>query len=493
MSYYQSKSFWIAAGFFGLAFVVLFCIRVGLVDKIFSRPKTLSLSSISQLSEKDTWMNIFQNDRKIGFSHTRYSKEDTGYRLQETVYMRINTMGMVQDIHLKTNGRLNADFTLADLDFEINSGRFSFSVKGSVSGDSLNIETASAGNRRKIDFRIQKKPYLLSGIIHAVASTNLKAGDKFAFHIFDPATMAQQPVYVEAIGQEEIQVMGTQKTAIKVALSFKGASQLAWIDENGDLLKEKGLLGIHLVKTNRHDALYGLAIESSQDLTKAASVSSNVTIANPDRLERLKIKISGIAFDQLHLDGGRQMFKDNILIIVKESLSDLVSNLNTNNVGPLEKIFLKPSPFIQSDHQKIQELALKILGPGSTAMPLEKVQKLLDWVHQNIEKRPVLSLPDALSTLENRVGDCNEHAVLLAALARAAGIPCRLEAGLVYLKGRFYYHAWNLVYLGRWITADSLFGQLPADVSHVRFVSGSQRQQLDLMGMIGNVQLKIIN
>ena len=473
--------------------MVLFSIRIGLVDKVFSRPKTLTLSSISQLSEKDIWMNIFQSDRKIGFSHTRFSKEDTGYRLQETVYMRINTMGMVQDIHLKTNGRLNADFTLADLDFEIDSGRFSFTVKGAVSGDRLNIETASAGDRRKIDLQIQKKPYLLSSIIHAAASTKLKAGDKFVFHIFDPATMAQLPVYVEAIGLEEIQVMGTKKTATKVALSLKGASQLAWIDDDGDLLKEKGLLGIELVKTNRHDALYGLAVESSQDLTKAASVSSNVSIANPDRLERLKLEISGVAFDQLDLDGGRQMLKDNILIIVKESLLDLVSNLNENTFGSLEKIFLKPSPFIQSDHQKIQELALNILGPHSTATPLGKVQKLIDWVHQNIEKKPVLSLPDALSTLENRVGDCNEHAVLLAALARAAGIPCRVEAGLVYLKGRFYYHAWNLVYLGRWITADSLFGQLPADVSHVRFVSGSQRQQLDLMGIIGNLQLKVIN
>ena len=112
---------------------------------------------------------------------------------------------------------------------------------------------------------------------------------------------------------------------------------------------------------------------------------------------------------------------------------------------------------------------------------------------QNIEKRPVLSLPDALSTLENRVGDCNEHAVLLAALARAAGIPCRIEAGLVYMKERFYYHAWNLVYLGRWITVDALFGQIPADVSHIRFVTGSPRQQLDLMGIIGKVKIRVIN
>jgi transglutaminase-like putative cysteine protease len=105
----------------------------------------------------------------------------------------------------------------------------------------------------------------------------------------------------------------------------------------------------------------------------------------------------------------------------------------------------------------------------------------------------VISLPDALSILENRVGDCNEHAVLMAALARAAGIPCRVEAGLVYLKGRFYYHAWNLVYLGRWVTVDALFDQIPADVSHIRFVTGSPDRQLDLMGIIGKVQLRVID
>jgi hypothetical protein len=494
MSFYNSKLFWVTGVFFTLAFLFLFSIRMGWLNNILSRPKTLSIAAISEVSERDTWMNIFQNDRKIGFSHSRFSKKGTGYRLQETVYMRINTMGMVQDINLKTDGRLKADFTLADLNFEINSGRFSFSVKGSVSDDILKIETASAGDRRTLDIRIEQKPYLFSGIIHAVAATKLKPGDKFAFPIFDPATMAQLPVYVEAVGQEEIQIMGTKRTATIVSLNFKGSTQLAWIDENGDLLKEKGLLGIRLERTHRKEALYGLALASSQDLTKTASVSSNVALENPDQLERLTIEVSGIELDQVDLQGGRQKFRfrENQLIIVKENLSNLVSELDDTNLGTLEKVFLQPTSFIQSDHQKIKQLTQEILGGNANATPLEKVQKLLNWVHQNIEKRPVLSLPDALSTLENRVGDCNEHAVLMAALSRAAGIPSRVEAGLVYLKGSFYYHAWNLVYLGRWITADALFGQLPADVSHIRFITGSQRQQLDLMGIIGKVQIKVI-
>jgi transglutaminase-like putative cysteine protease len=169
---------------------------------------------------------------------------------------------------------------------------------------------------------------------------------------------------------------------------------------------------------------------------------------------------------------------------------NLAADIGENNLQTLEKIFIKSTPFIQSDHQKIRALAKKIIGNHS--LPLEKVRKLVDWVHQNIEKRPVISLPDALTTLENRVGDCNEHAVLMAALARAAGIPCRVEAGLVYLKGRFYYHAWNLVYLGRWITVDALFDQIPADVSHIRFVTGSPDRQLDLIGIIGKIQLRVI-
>jgi transglutaminase-like putative cysteine protease len=124
--------------------------------------------------------------------------------------------------------------------------------------------------------------------------------------------------------------------------------------------------------------------------------------------------------------------------------------------------------------------------------PLVKANKLMIWVNKNIEKRPVLSLPDALATLINKVGDCNEHAVLLAALARAAAVPARIEAGLVYLNGRFYYHAWNLLYVGKWITADATFGQMPADVTHIRFSSGRVQQQLDIMNAIGKIKLNIL-
>jgi transglutaminase-like putative cysteine protease len=181
-----------------------------------------------------------------------------------------------------------------------------------------------------------------------------------------------------------------------------------------------------------------------------------------------------------------------VLTVKKETLSHLASELKIENLTALQKVFLRPGPFIQSDHQQIRDLVQDILKDDPAADPLTRAEKLMNWVYTHIEKRPVLSLPDALSTLEHKVGDCNEHAVLLAALGRAAGIPTRIEAGLVYLKGRFYYHAWNLMYLGQWVTVDPVFGQLPADVSHLRLATGSPERQLDIMGVIGKIQLTVL-
>jgi len=518
MPFKKMRPFWAIGVLFGCVFMVLFSIRVGLFQKIFAEKAAIHLETEggtdAPLPERDGWMNISQGGRKIGYSHSVLSKKGEGYKLRETVFMRINTLGMVQDMNLRTESILNSDLTLSSVDFEIRSSRFHFNVKGAVSGDRLSIETRSLGETRSMEIPLKEKPYVAAGVTEALRAAELRAGDKLDFAIFDPATMGQETIIAHVIGPDEILSMGAKTPATKVSMEFKGATQLAWIGENGDMLREEGLLGITLEKTSREDALMGPEIQPSQDITEIASVESNVRIDDPEALNTLVVEISGISLDGVQIRGERQTLAGNILTIRRESLSDIPtisdeehlqalrkallepasSDLEdsrvTQRLQALEKAFLKPTPFIQSDHPKIRNLAESVMGSADT--PLKKARKLFDWVHENIEKRPVLSLPDAISTLENRMGDCNEHAVLFAALARAAGIPARVEAGLVYLKGRFYYHAWNLLYLGKWITADALFGQMPADVTHIRFSTGGQQQQLDLMGIIGKIRLKII-
>ena len=89
-------------------------------------------------------------------------------------------------------------------------------------------------------------------------------------------------------------------------------------------------------------------------------------------------------------------------------------------------------------------------------------------------------------------GDCNEHAVLLAALARAVGIPSKILVGVVYNDGSFYYHAWNSLWVGRFLDVDATFGQFPADATHVKLLEGDLDQQVAVARLIGKLRIEVI-
>ncbi len=489
MRLYQKNGVRAAGVLLTAVFVVLFSVRLGLFASLTSNTQSLSKEPPADtVPDRDSWMNIFQNGKKIGYSHSVFLSTPSGYRLEEKIFMRINTLGLNQDLDLTTQARLKPDFSLDAIDFEIRSDRFSFSARGNVVGDTLQLTTETMGQKRETEIPFKNKPYLATAVVDAVRASDVKPGDTLAYHIFDPATLGTEEVTVTVIGKEKIDVSGVEYTATKLALDFKGAKQYAWIGEEGEVLKEEGVLGIRLVKTSRIDALFGVPVESSDDLTAMAAVPSNVTFEDPMALSRLKVKISGVETDPETLSGGRQVLRGNVLLVEKETVADLPEKDADPAQKPSE--YLGASPFIQTDNEKIRKLAAGIVSPDDP--PLAKAEKLVDWIHKNIEKRPVLSMPDAISTLEHRMGDCNEHAVLLAAMARSVGLPTAIEAGLVYMKDRFYYHAWNRIFVGGWITADATFGQIPADVTHIRLASGEPSDQFDIMGMIGRIELTVL-
>ncbi|GAC1299445.1 MAG: hypothetical protein NVSMB20_22790 [Bradyrhizobium sp.] len=113
-------------------------------------------------------------------------------------------------------------------------------------------------------------------------------------------------------------------------------------------------------------------------------------------------------------------------------------------------------------------------------------------MHDSVEKRITAGVPSAVQVLQSRRGDCNEHTHLFVALARSAGIPARVAAGLAYVNGKFYYHAWPEVYLSDWVAVDPTFGQFPADAAHLRFVVGGLHRQAELLRLIGSLQIDVL-
>jgi hypothetical protein len=474
-----------------LVFAVLLLIRLGVPGKLLPGRGEALLPPAGTVPIGESWMNITQAGRKIGYAQRSYAKTEEGFRFTENVSMRINTMGIVQPLTVRTAAELKPDRTLSTFQFDLASSLFKFTARGAVAGRKLTVRIGGPDEERVSEIALAEPPYLGGGILESVGSVGLKPGEARSYPVFDPASLGQKPVRVTFLKEEPLTVTGKSVPARKLSVDFMGMKQTAWVDLEGNVLREEGILGIVLSKASREEALAGLEGAAGADLTEIAAIPASGTIADPAALKVLKIRLSGIGQGQFLLDGGRQDFKNGVLTVRRENTAG--AKAATGDAPKEVAAFLKPAPLIQADHPKIVKKAAEIVGPGGPDSV--KAQRILAWVNKNLEKRPVLSVPNALETLENRVGDCNEHAVLLAALARAAGIPAEVEAGVVYLRGRFFYHAWNVLYLrdkGGWVTADAVLGQMPADVTHLRFVRGDAERQLDLVGLIGALKLDIL-
>jgi hypothetical protein len=154
--------------------------------------------------------------------------------------------------------------------------------------------------------------------------------------------------------------------------------------------------------------------------------------------------------------------------------------------------WLAPEPLIQARDPRIAAQARRVIererGPAKVA------ELLTHWVHTAMHRSLPASgsVPSAVRVLENPRGDCNEASTLFVALARSAGLPARTVSGLIYLNGRFYYHAWAEVYLYGWTPVDPTFGQYPADAAHIRIAPGGLARQIELIPLIGRLKLEVL-
>jgi len=465
------------------AFISLLLIRL----EFFQKKEVSDIQISKSQQPQDIWMNIYQNGQKIGFVHRTFTKKDVRFLFNENVFMKINTMGINQALNILTEGELNSDMTLSSFNFNLNSSIFRFNARGQVVKDKLILFTGLPDAQEKSEIFLKDIPHISGSIYDAAFQADLGKEKTSRFSIFDPSTMSIRSINVTRNADEIIPTMGKRVLSKKYCTDFMGAQNCAWLDKEGNVLKETGLLGISMEKTSKEKALEGLTDGKSIDFTQLVSISSNKEINEAQKLSSIKIKITGLN-NSLFLNGDRQSYHHNTLTIIKENFTS-ISRPDSKIPAEIAS-FLKPSPLIQSNNPQIKTQLEKIIKTTDTAE--QKAKKIIDWVYRNIEKKPTLSVPNALEVLKNKSGDCNEHSVLTVALLRAAGIPSQIEAGLVYLRGRFYYHAWCVLYIDKWMTADSVFNQFPADVTHIRFIRGDSDKQLNLMGVIGKIKLEVL-
>lgn len=233
------------------------------------------------------------------------------------------------------------------------------------------------------------------------------------------------------------------------------------------------------------------ALNKKESLVEFSMIRPDAPIEQPRRVTALKLALSGITV--LPPSGRAQRCVPQNDEIVCEIRGAVVEFADAGELAALQEKYLRPSVTVQSQAPAIRRLAAD-LGAGRAA-PREQISGILHWLDTNVDKAP-LDVLSALDVLEKRRAECQGHAYLYAALARASGIPTRVVNGLVYsedVKG-FLYHSWAESLVGSdWIGVDPTLGESPTDATHIELVEGEQLADLLLLlEWAGRVKIRVL-
>ena len=485
----------------GGGLIILWLVMMGLLVKRVSFSNldrqpfapTNTISGISS-SERD-WMEIYLKDKKVGYSVMQLQPAGKSFFLREEMLLNLNLMDQPTGIRTITRSVINDQFQLEKFSFKMSSGAMTYSVSGRVEGNLIFLEIGEGRAKSSKQIRFSSPPMLGSLLPKFFKGKGLELGQSFNFDIFDPSTMAQKRILVKVMAKEKVVIGRIPYNAFRLETEMWSQPIIFWVDEAGNVLKEKGFMGFTLIRSNAAKAPRNIEGSTERDFYELAAVKVEGRLRNPERLTYLKLKVEGLSedwFDTRALGRGRQRYRSGIIEVHQEPVPHGIAYaLPYQDTSGDLRAFLQPEFNIESDHNIIIDKAREIVGEGKD--PSSAARKLLSWVYRNVEKRPLVAVPSALEVLKTKVGDCNEHSALLTALLRASGIPARICVGLVYARGKFFYHAWTEAYLGTWVSMDATQNQMPTDATHIKLVEGGLDKQVDLIGLIGKLSLELVD
>ena len=477
-----------------LAGVLLFSENTdGSVESI--NPKALQLGP-----SQERWMGIFFEDQHVGFSVSRSANIDGGGTLFEgRSQFRVATFGKIQEVTTAGTAMVGTSGVLERFDFVMLADQVRLVARGEIKNGELVMDVDQAGETSTLRFPISKPPHVGMSLESAIRKHELAVGLKFTVPYFDPLTLAEGEMDIEVV---DVEVFDGGEEAYWLTSRFGNVETRSLVTPAGETLRQEGAIGMKMVRMTAEDA-QKISDDEPTDLISLSAVPFKGMLKDARSTRFFQARFTGVPSERIVSQPPQQQVEGDVVTVDMPMLLELpplpVSALPEGfKSGDTPPPFLGSTPTLPVGHLKIQKAAQSIVDGAETR--LDAVRKINDWVFTEVAKEPSVGVPNGLEVLYSKRGDCNEHTALFVSLARAAGIPTRIAAGVVFServgpKGRFYYHAWPEVQLGGptdWVAVDPTFGQMPADATHIKLVEGDLDRQVEILGVIGRLELELI-
>jgi len=407
------------------------------------------------------YLHEISQRRPEGLSSNR---EET-WRTDSELHLVLNRMGSRVEIRFSSSTEESVDGWLRRTSYEMQASSQAIKSEAFVGEGAIVLKSEAGG--QAYTSRLPYKGQLLGpeGIRRFSAAGLKKPGDRVILQTFVAEASAVSHLIRTMLGTERLTISGGELETLKIEESLEGmpVKRTLWLDKEGYPIKqeEPGPFGTMTVWSA--DQAVALAAVSGAGLPREMSASSivrtNIRLPRAYPIERLRLRLI-----HKNPDLGWPDFSAPNQMTLDQSDSELVLEIRRLRppaglgfpaaISAENREYLAPNAYIQSDDPEIREWAANLIKGEkdlfSAALTLRR------WVTEEMSLDLGIVFAPSSEILRHRRGTCLGYATLLAALARAAGIPSRVVMGYVYAMGMFGGHAWTEVLAGKeWIPLDA--------------------------------------
>ncbi len=312
-------------------------------------------------------------------------------------------------------------------------------------------------------------------------AAGLAPGTRLAIPTFFGDSLAAATTHLTVIGPERVTV-GTRTetlTRVEQAIDIGGAriDGTTWVDlQHRPQRIRLPILGVSMEMV-ACDRACAQGPNQSSDVLARTLVDAPAGL-DRNRLQepiRYRIELAQSAGNSILIDTAEQRAR-RLPGAARAWEVTVTPNTSFNSDAAPAAADSRATAWLQSGDADVKRLAFAAVGTARS--DAKRMQLLEAGVRSHIQNKNLsIGYASAAETADSREGDCTEHALLLAAMARSVGIPARVVSGLAFAPeyvGRervFVPHAWTQAWVdGKWRSFDAALRGF--DAGHIAFSVG---------------------
>lgn len=448
----------------------------------------------------ETWLSVTLDGRKIGHMHT--TREVRADRVVSTQLMNmsleragISVALEVSETHEETrDGKPLAFRTRSSM-----SGVESRS-EGTIENGSVHVTSSVGGASQSKTLKWPDGALFSEGLRLAAIRRGLEPGTRYDDLAYQALNLDAFPLTTTVRPAEYVDLPGGRRQLVRVERELKlpglPLTSTDWVAPDYSVRKvSMSQLGLKL-EVLACDRACALAPNQPGDSLQQTLVQAPRTLQRSalDRPLRYRLSARDGKRDLTFAATGEQQ--------VERAGSSVVVTVSPQAaIKPAERPVAadtKPNDWLQSGANEIVRLASEA-SPGERS-DAERMRDLEKFVYGYIDKKGLsVGYASALETAQSRQGDCTEHALLLAALGRARGIPTRVVTGLAFVEQFgsaervFVPHAWVQAWVdGHWRSYDAALGRFDSGHIAIGVGDGDPWRFFSGVGTLGNLKLDAV-